>query len=74
MSKRLKVVAVSGGLQRPSRTLVVVERLLAALGDALPIDDVKFNETPEGKRRALAHQAKDARKARRGERRGRSKP
>lgn len=38
MSKRLKVVAVSGGLQRPSRTLVVVERLLAALGDALPID------------------------------------
>ena len=43
-------------------------------GDALPIDEVKFNETAEGKRRALAHQAKDARKARRGERRGRSKP
>jgi FMN reductase len=38
MSNRLKVVAVSGGLQRPSRTLVVVERLLAALGDSLPID------------------------------------
>ncbi len=45
-----------------------------AKGDALPIDEVKFSETPEGKRRALAHQAKDARKARRGERRGRSKP
>lgn len=38
MGKRLKVTAISGGLQRPSRTLVVVERLLAALGDALPID------------------------------------
>ena len=45
-----------------------------AKGDSLPIDDVKFKETPEGKRRAIAHQAKDARKARRGERRGRSKP
>ncbi|MFB9125300.1 FMN reductase [Paraburkholderia dipogonis] len=38
MSNRLKVVAVSGGLQRPSRTLVVVERLLAELGDSLPIN------------------------------------
>jgi FMN reductase len=38
MSNRLNVVAVSGGLQRPSRTLAVVEGLLAALGDALPID------------------------------------
>ena len=45
-----------------------------AKGDALPVDEVKFSETPEGKRRAIAHQAKDARKARRGERRGRSKP
>jgi FMN reductase len=38
MSNRLKVVAVSGGLQLPSRTLVVVERILAALADALPVD------------------------------------
>ncbi|BCZ85268.1 FMN reductase [Paraburkholderia terrae] len=38
MSNRLKVVAVSGGLQRPSRTLVLVERVLAALGDAVPVD------------------------------------
>ncbi|WP_168787512.1 FMN reductase [Paraburkholderia aromaticivorans] len=38
MSKKLRVVAVSGGLQRPSRTLVVVERLLAVLGDSQPID------------------------------------
>jgi FMN reductase len=38
MSNSLKVVAVSGGLQRPSRTLVVVERVLAALGDAVSLD------------------------------------
>ncbi|RQS58568.1 FMN reductase [Burkholderia sp. Bp8963] len=38
MSKVYKVVAVSGGLQRPSRTLALVEALLASLGDALPID------------------------------------
>lgn len=38
MSHRLNVVAVSGGLQRPSRTLVLVEQLLATLGDAVPID------------------------------------
>ena len=38
MSKKLKVVAVSGSLQRPSRTLVLVEELLAALGQATPIE------------------------------------
>jgi FMN reductase len=37
MSKKLNVVAVSGGLQRPSRTLALVEELLVALGEALPI-------------------------------------
>ena len=45
-----------------------------ARGDSLPLDEVKFKETPEGKRRAIAHKAKDARKARKGERRGRSRP
>jgi 23S rRNA pseudouridine955/2504/2580 synthase len=45
-----------------------------ARGDLLPLDEVKFKETPEGKRRAIAHKAKDARKARKGERRGRSRP
>jgi len=44
-----------------------------AAGDALPIDDVKFSETPEGKRRAAAHAAKDRRKERKGERRGRGR-
>lgn len=38
MSGKLKVVAVSGSLQRPSRTLVLVEELLATLGRATPID------------------------------------
>jgi FMN reductase len=38
MSKKLKVVAVSGSLQRPSRTLVLVQELLAELGKSLPID------------------------------------
>ncbi|SFN21551.1 FMN reductase [Variovorax sp. OV329] len=36
MPKTLKIVAVSGGLQRPSRTLALVEQLLEGLSDALP--------------------------------------
>ena len=36
MAKKLKIVAVSGGLQRPSRTLALVEQLLEGLSDALP--------------------------------------
>ena len=38
MSKPIKVVAVSGGLQRPSRTLTVVEALIDALGEQAAID------------------------------------
>jgi FMN reductase len=37
MTKKLNVVAVSGGLQRPSRTLALVEELLVSLGELLPI-------------------------------------
>jgi 23S rRNA pseudouridine955/2504/2580 synthase len=44
-----------------------------AAGDRLPIDEVKAIDTPEGKRRLIANKAKDARKARKGERRGRSR-
>lgn len=36
MAHKLKIVAVSGGLQRPSRTLALVEQLLEGLTDALP--------------------------------------
>ena len=38
MSGKLKVVAVSGNLQRPSRTLVLVDELLATLGRSTSID------------------------------------
>ncbi|MEX3959023.1 FMN reductase [Trinickia sp. EG282A] len=38
MSSKLNVVAVSGGLQRPSRTLVLTKALLRTLGKALPIE------------------------------------
>lgn len=40
-------------------------------GDALPMDEVKFSETTEGKKRAVTQKAKAARKERKGERRGR---
>jgi 23S rRNA pseudouridine955/2504/2580 synthase len=42
-------------------------------GDALPLDEPKFSETPEGQRRAAAHQAKARRRERKGERRGRGR-
>ncbi|CAA9529658.1 MAG: Ribosomal large subunit pseudouridine synthase C [uncultured Sphingomonadaceae bacterium] len=42
----------------------------AAEGD-LPLDEVKFGETPEGKKQAVSMAAKAARKARKGERRNR---
>lgn len=38
MSRKIKVVAVSGSVQRPSRTLVLVEQLIAALVDQVPIE------------------------------------
>ena len=42
-----------------------------AHGDALVLDEVKFSETPEGKRRLASNIAKSARKERKGERRAR---
>ncbi|NBU84028.1 MAG: RluA family pseudouridine synthase [Sphingomonadaceae bacterium] len=42
-------------------------------GDALPLDEIKFSETAEGKKRVQAQKAKTARKDRKGERRSRSK-
>lgn len=38
MAHKLKIVAVSGGLQRPSRTLALVEELLDGLTDAWPAE------------------------------------
>jgi 23S rRNA pseudouridine955/2504/2580 synthase len=43
------------------------------LGDLLPLDEVKAIDTAEGKRRLVANKAKDARRARKGERRGRAR-
>jgi 23S rRNA pseudouridine955/2504/2580 synthase len=43
----------------------------SALGDALPLDEVKYSETPEGKRKAASAAAKSRRKERKGERRSR---
>ncbi len=40
-------------------------------GDALPLEEPKFSDTAEGKKRAVAQKAKAARKERKGERRGR---
>ena len=42
-----------------------------ALSDRLELDEPKFSETPEGKRRAAAHAAKARRRERKGERRAR---
>jgi 23S rRNA pseudouridine955/2504/2580 synthase len=42
-----------------------------ALGDALPLDEVKFSETAEGKRKAASAAAKAKRRERKGERRSR---
>ncbi|MDO6416910.1 RluA family pseudouridine synthase [Sphingomonas sp. BIUV-7] len=42
------------------------------LGDALPIDEPKFSETAEGKKRAVSAAAKARRKDRKGERRNRT--
>ena len=39
----------------------------------LPLDEIKFGETPEGKRRTAGAAAKSARKARKGERRSRGR-
>ncbi len=38
MSKKHKIVAVSGSLQQPSRTLALVQSLLSALEAALPVE------------------------------------
>ena len=48
--------------------------LTIAHGDALPLDEIKFSETPEGKKRLASNIAKAARKERKGERRSRGAP
>ena len=43
------------------------------LGEQLPLDEVKYSETPEGKRKAVTAAAKARRKDRKGERRSRGR-
>lgn len=38
MSKKLKLVAVSGGMQRPSRTLALVDAIVAQLAECVPLE------------------------------------
>lgn len=78
-ARRLRVDHPDGGqidiFAEPPEHIVDTLRNLGfqqSEGD-LPIDEVKFSETEEGKRRMATARAKDARKARRGERRGRSR-
>jgi FMN reductase len=46
MSRTLNVVAVSGSLQAPSKTIALVEEIVRELGERLPIDAhiIKLNE------------------------------
>ena len=46
MSRSLNVVAISGSLQAPSKTIALVEEIVAELGTRLPIDAhfIKLNE------------------------------
>ena len=46
MSRSLNVVAISGSLQAPSKTIALVEEIVAELATRLPIDAhfIKLNE------------------------------
>jgi 23S rRNA pseudouridine955/2504/2580 synthase len=77
-ARRLVIPAPGGGMLDVTADLP--EHLAAtlatlgfdpAMGDALPIDEPKFADTPEGRAKLEAAQAKARRKARRGERRRR---
>jgi 23S rRNA pseudouridine955/2504/2580 synthase len=79
-ARRLKVDSPGGGVvdvtaELPSHFAESLAHLGfdPELGDHLPIDDVKFSETVEGKRKAETAAAKSRRKARKGERRGRGR-
>ncbi|MBM2766224.1 FMN reductase [Burkholderia anthina] len=54
MSNAINVVAISGGLQRPSRTLALTDAIVGALGDALPIDTQRIELGEIGNRLAGA--------------------
>jgi 23S rRNA pseudouridine955/2504/2580 synthase len=79
-ARRIRIDHPDGGkidvtAELPPHMLESLEQLAfdLALGDALPLDEPKFKDTPEGKKRLVANIAKSARKDRKGERRGRGK-
>ena len=53
MPKKYKVVAVSGSLQTPSRTLVLVEHIVSALGEVLPIETEVISTQTNSKTSAI---------------------
>ena len=78
-ARRLRIDSPEGGTidvtAEPPRHFAESMELLGfdpRAGD-LPLDEVKFSQTPEGQKRAAAQKAKQARKARKGERRGRGR-
>ncbi len=76
-ARRLRIDAPGGGridvkAKAPEHFLESMELLGFDPNEGdLPLDEVKFGDTPEGKKRAASQKAKQARKARKGERRGR---
>ncbi len=77
-ARRLVIPAPGGGLldvtaELPEHVAATLATLGfdPALGDALPLDEPRFSDTPEGRARLAAAAAKARRKARRGERRRR---
>jgi len=79
-ARRIRIDHPDGGkldvtAEPPKHMLESLEHLgfdLAA-GDALPFDEPKFSETPEGKKKAASAAAKARRKERKGERRSRGR-
>jgi 23S rRNA pseudouridine955/2504/2580 synthase len=78
-ARRLRVDHPDGGMidvtaPPPKHFAESIEQLGFDPANAdLPLDEIKFSETPEGKRRAAANIAKARRKDRKGERRGRGR-
>jgi len=78
-ARRIKVDHPDGGVidvfaEPPAHFAQSIAHLgFEAANADLPLDEVKFSETPEGKRKAASAAAKARRKERRGERRGRGR-
>jgi 23S rRNA pseudouridine955/2504/2580 synthase len=79
-ARRLRIDHPDGGqidvtAELPEHFAATIESLGfdPLLGEQLPLDEVKYSETPEGKRKAVSAAAKARRKDRKGERRSRGR-